>query len=72
MHRNQLLLFLGMLVVYALIAFVSYAFFMDQLLAAAGMKQMPSTGMSPLVLGLANAGFILVVYGLLAGRKRRE
>jgi membrane protease YdiL (CAAX protease family) len=64
MHRKQLTVFFAMLLVYALCAFLSYAFFMDQLAAASGM-QVPATTISPIVLGLANAGIILVAYGLL-------
>jgi len=64
MHRKQLIVFFIMLVVYALCALVTYAFFADQLAAAAGLP-MPEMGVSPLVLGLANAGIIMVVYGLL-------
>jgi hypothetical protein len=63
MHRKQLTVFLIMLVAYALCAFATYAFFTDQLAAAAG-KPMPKMSMSPVVLGLANAGIVLVVYGL--------
>ena len=64
MARKQLIVFFLMLIVYAASAFVSYAFFMDQLAAAAGITQMPQTSVSPVILGLANAGIILVVYGL--------
>ena len=62
--RKQLTLFAIFLIVYALCAFITYAFFMDQMAAAAGMP-IPETGMSPVVLGLANAGIVLVIYGLL-------
>ena len=64
MHRKQLTVFLSMLAIYALCAFVSYAFFFKQMASAAGMP-MPDTGMSPLVLGLVDAGVVLVGYGLL-------
>lgn len=63
-NRKQLTLFFILLVVYALCAFITYTFFMDQLTATAGTP-MPDTGMSPVVLGLANVGIVLVVYGLL-------
>ena len=63
-NRKQLTQFLVFLFVYALCAFITYAFFADQLAASAGMP-MPETGVSPVVLGLANAGIVLVVYGLL-------
>ena len=64
MNRKQLTVFLVMLVTYALCAFVTYAFFADQLAAAAGVP-MPNMGVSSIVLGLANAAIVLVVYGLL-------
>ncbi|HSA99742.1 MAG TPA: CPBP family glutamic-type intramembrane protease, partial [Anaerolineales bacterium] len=64
MHRKQLTVFLILLVVYAFIAFATYAFFIDQLAASAGMP-MPDTGMPDSVLGLINAGIVLVVYGVL-------
>jgi membrane protease YdiL (CAAX protease family) len=63
MHRKQLIVFFVMLATYALCAFVTYAFFMDQLAASAGMP-MPKLPASPGLLGLANAGIVLVVYGL--------
>jgi hypothetical protein len=62
-HRKQLTVFAILLVVYALCAFVTYTFFADQLAAAAGMP-MPDMGVSNSVLGLVNAGIVLVVYGL--------
>jgi membrane protease YdiL (CAAX protease family) len=64
MHRKQLTVFFILLAVYALCAFMTYAFFADQLAASAGLS-MPDTGMSPAVLGLANAGIVLVLYGIL-------
>lgn len=64
MHRKQLTVFFGLLAVYALTAFATYAFFADELAASAGMP-MPDMGVSNAVLGLANAGIILVVYGVL-------
>jgi Type II CAAX prenyl endopeptidase Rce1-like len=63
MHRKQLTIFFIMLGAYALCAFLTYAFFTDQLAAAAGMP-MPRMSVSPVVLGLANAGIVLVLYGL--------
>lgn len=63
MHRKQLTVFFIMLAVYALCAFITYAFFADQLATSAGVP-MPDFGVSPVVLGLANAGIVLVVYGL--------
>jgi membrane protease YdiL (CAAX protease family) len=64
LKRNQLVLFLLLLIVYALCAFLTYVFFSEQLAAAAGVP-MPDLGVSDVILGLANAGIILVVYGLL-------
>lgn len=63
-NRKQLTLFIIFLVVYALCAFITYALFADQLAATAGMT-MPETGMSPIVMGLINAGVVLVFYGFL-------
>jgi membrane protease YdiL (CAAX protease family) len=63
MHRKQLTVFFIMLATYALCAFATYAFFADQLAASAGLP-MPDMGVSPVVLGLANAGIVVVVYGL--------
>lgn len=62
-QRKQLTVFAILLVVYALCAFVTYAFFADQLAAAGGLP-LPDTGIPNSVLGLANAGIVLVVYGL--------
>lgn len=62
-HRKQLTVFAVLLVVYALCAFITYAFFADQLAALSSMP-MPDTAIPDLVLGLANAGIVLVVYGL--------
>ena len=64
MHRKQLTVFFILLVIYALCAFVSYTFFIDQLTAFAGAS-IPDLGVPPVVFGLANAGIVLVVYGLL-------
>jgi len=64
MNRKQLSVFFIMLIVYATCAFVTYTFFLDQLLETAGTT-MPDMGMPPYMLGLANVGIILVVYGLL-------
>ena len=64
MNRKQLTVFLILLVVYAFCAFATYAFFTDQLVAIAGVP-MPDLGVSNAVLGFANAGIVMVVYGLL-------
>jgi membrane protease YdiL (CAAX protease family) len=64
MHRKQLIVFLILLFVNAFCAFATYAFFSDQVAAAAGVP-MPKMPVSNAVLGLANAGIVLVVYGIL-------
>jgi membrane protease YdiL (CAAX protease family) len=64
MHHKQLTVFFVLLGVYALSAFLTYAFFIDQLTATAGVP-MPDMGVSDSVLGLANAGIVLVLYGIL-------
>lgn len=64
MNRKQLTVFLVLLVVYAFCAFATYAFFTDELARVAGIR-MPDMGVSNAMLGLANAGIVLVVYGLL-------
>lgn len=61
-QRKQRTLLGIMLVIYALSAFLVYAFFTDQLVAMAGMP-MPDMGISNRVFGLANAAIVLVVYG---------
>lgn len=63
-HRKQLTVFFLMLGIFALSAFIGYAFFTDQLTAGANIP-MPDLGVSNAVLGLVNAGIILVVYGIL-------
>jgi len=63
-NRKQLTVLFTLLVVYALSAFATYAFYADELAAAAGMS-LPDLGLSNAVLGLANAGIVLVLYGLL-------
>ena len=64
MKRKQLTLLFVLLVVYALSAFLSYTFFIDQLTAFAGIP-IPETNIPPVIFGLANAGIVLVLYGLL-------
>jgi len=63
-NRAQFKIFAILLLAYALSAFLTYAFFADQLAAVMGMP-MPDMGVSNFVLGLANAGIVLVFYGLL-------
>lgn len=64
MHRRQLTVLFILLLVYALSAFITYTFFTDQIAAVAGVP-MPDMGVPNSVLGLANAGIVLVVYGIL-------
>ena len=64
MNRKQFTIYLVMLVVYAFCAFATYAFFTDELATTTGVP-MPDMGVSVWVVGLANAGIVLVVYGLL-------
>ena len=64
MHRKQLSVFFTLLAAYALCAFLSVTFFLDQLTAFA-TTPIPDIGVPPVVLGLANAGIVLVGYGLL-------
>ncbi len=63
MHRKQLTVFFIMLVGYALCAFLTYTFFLDQLTASISTP-MPKTNIPPVVLGLANVGIVIVFYGL--------
>lgn len=64
MHRKQLTVFFVLLVVYAICAFLTYAFFLDELAAFSGVP-LPEMPASDLVMGLTIAGMILVVYGIL-------
>ncbi len=63
-HRKQLLVFLILLILYALCAFITYTFFIDELAASSGTP-MPQTNIPPAILGLTNAGVVLVAYGIL-------
>ncbi|HET9588383.1 MAG TPA: CPBP family glutamic-type intramembrane protease, partial [Anaerolineales bacterium] len=62
MNRRQLTVFFILLVVYALSAFLTYAFFIDQLSVMIGVP-LPEMGVPNAVVGLANAAIVLVVYG---------
>ena len=62
-NRKQITVLVVLLVIYALSAFLTYALFADQMSAAVGMP-MPDMGVSNAVLGLANAGIVLVFYGI--------
>jgi len=64
MNRKQLIVFAVLLLVYALSILITYTFFMDQIAAAVGVP-MPEMPVPDAVLGLANAGIYLVIYGLL-------
>ncbi|MBK9925079.1 MAG: CPBP family intramembrane metalloprotease [Anaerolineales bacterium] len=64
MNRKQRSVFLVLLFVYAFCAFATYAFFTDELAATSGVP-MPDMGVPVWVVGLINAGIVLVVYGLL-------
>jgi membrane protease YdiL (CAAX protease family) len=63
-NRKQLTVLLSLLIIYALAAFATYTFFADELAAVAGMP-LPDMGVPNSIVGLANAGIVLVVYGLL-------
>ncbi len=62
-NRKQLTVFAIMLAAYAVCVFATYTFFMDDMAASAGIP-MPEISVPNSVLGLANAGIVLVVYGL--------
>ncbi len=64
MKHKQRNVFLIMLGIYAASAFLSYTFFLDDLVSVSGMA-MPEMELPPYVFGLANAGIVFVVYGLL-------
>lgn len=49
---------------HAVSALLAYTYFADDMAAAAG-RTLPDLGVAPAVLGLANAGIVLVAYGLL-------
>lgn len=63
MQRKQLVVFLLMLLVYALVTFVGYAFFYKEMTTFSGLTP-PDMGIPPLTLGLAGAGIVFVLYGL--------
>ena len=62
--RKQLAVYLILLVTYAFCAFATYVFFLDQLTGAMNIP-MPDMGVPNWVVGLANAGIVLVFYGIL-------
>ena len=63
MNRKQLTVFLILLLANAFGAFATYAFFIDDVAATAGIP-MPQMPVSNAVLGLANAGIVIVLYGI--------
>lgn len=64
MHKKQIGVLAALLAVYALVIFVSYAFFFDQLTQGLPSST-PQPAIAHWILGLANAGFFLILYGLL-------
>jgi membrane protease YdiL (CAAX protease family) len=64
MNRKQLTVFFILLIVYALCTLITYAFFTDELAATAGVP-MPQMPVSTTLVGLAAAGMVFVIYGLL-------
>ncbi|HEX5836877.1 MAG TPA: CPBP family glutamic-type intramembrane protease [Anaerolineales bacterium] len=62
MNRRQLTVFITLLLVDAFCAFATYAFFTEELTATMGVP-MPDLGVSNAVVGLANAGIVIVLYG---------
>lgn len=64
MNRRQLTVFGILLLVNAFCAFATYAFFTEELAATTGIP-LPDLGVSNAVLGLANAGIVIVLYGTL-------
>lgn len=64
MSRRQLTVFIALLLINAFCAFATYAFFSEELTATMGVP-MPDLGVSNAVVGLANAGIVIVLYGAL-------
>jgi membrane protease YdiL (CAAX protease family) len=64
MHRKQLTVFFVLVLLVGLSAFVTYAFFLEEVAASARLP-MPDMGVPAAVLGLVNAGIVLVMYGVL-------
>lgn len=64
MHKKQLVLFATLVGLYALVAFASYAFFFEQMTQGAPVP-VTTSEIPTWILGLANAGIVLVIYGLL-------
>ena len=63
MHKKQFIVFGMLLLTYALATFVSVAFLFDQMSMGLPVPPM-EVEVEPWVLGLANAGIVLVFYGL--------
>ena len=64
MHKQQLTIFGILLLTYALATFVSIAFLFEQMSMGLPVPEM-EVEIAPWLLGLANAGIVLAVYGLL-------
>lgn len=64
MHRRQLTVFLILLLLAALSAFVIHTLFSEELAASAGVP-VPDMGVPESVLGLANAGIVIAQSGIL-------
>lgn len=62
--KKQNAVFLALLGIYALSAFMTYAFFSEQLAEMVGMP-LPELGVPATLVGLANAAIVMVVYGFL-------
>ena len=62
--KSQTAVFLALLGVYALSAFITYAFFSEQLAEMVGMP-LPELGVPASLIGLANAAIVVIVYGIL-------
>jgi len=63
MNRKQFAVFLILLLLNAFSAFAIYAFFIDEVAATTDIP-LPPMQVSNAVLGLANAGIVIVLYGL--------
>ena len=64
MQRKQIVGFFILLFLNGFSAFITYTFFSDQVAATAGVP-MPNLGVSNAVVGLANAGIVIVLYGII-------
>lgn len=62
-RRKQVTVLLSLVLLYALLTYVTYVYFLDDLTNSVGAAR-PETDIPPWILGLANAGIVLVIYGL--------